>query len=175
MPDQLALSRPELDALIADVARRTLQILPVLRRVKDGAIGYLELTRNGARILRLGAAGRLPMVALVADPEGRGPVDFRPGFLRYALSQAGAVVIVCDDQDDLPYEIAASHAAEGRKHVVLVECPRAAIGEWSEFAYAHGIEPGNLTAFISEPSLPDGLAPVKPDELPPAKPGGPVH
>jgi hypothetical protein len=48
MTDQLSMTRDELDVLIGEVAIRAPQILPVLRKVRDGAIGYLEL-RSPAR------------------------------------------------------------------------------------------------------------------------------
>lgn len=70
--NKLALSRNELDALIADVARRAPHVLPILRKVRAGEIACLELTRSHSRVLRLGPPGHLPSPA----PRGRGPSAF---------------------------------------------------------------------------------------------------
>jgi hypothetical protein len=176
MPDQVNMNIDQLDVLIADTARRAPQILPILRKVRAGEIGYFEITRNGARVLRLGAPGSRPMVTLIADPEGLGPVDFRTGFLRYALGQADAVAIVCDQQpDDLAYEAAAAHCADRRRQVLIIECPQQALGAWTNFAHECGQARDSVVAFVSNDRLPEGLGLVDVEDIPPATPSGPVH
>jgi hypothetical protein len=176
MTDQLDLTVDELDVLIADVARRAPQILPVLRKVRDGAIGYVELTRAGSRILRLGPAGSRPMVVLIADPEGRGPAVFPMGFLRHLFARAGGVLLVADETDEVPYQIAAAHCAELRRHVVIIECPRSTVIGWTELAYECGVQRDNLVMFVSDPDQPEGLELLDVADVAKAPPPtGPVH
>jgi hypothetical protein len=175
MTDKIDLTGEALDVLIADIARRAPHALPILRAVRAGLVGYFELTRAGSRLLRLGPPGRLPMVALVADVEGKGPAGFATGFLQHLCTRARSVLLVCEQQDGLPYECAASHAADGGRHVLIVECPRAAIGAWVEFACACDVQQDQLAIFINEPSLPDGLEEMAIEDIPRAKRSGPVH
>jgi hypothetical protein len=116
------------------------------------------------------------MVTLVADGEGRGPEGFRVGFLTHLFARAGAVLLVADEQpDELPYELAAEHAAELRRHVVIVECPRSALGAWTEFAFGCGQKPENVACFISDPRLAEGFECIDLEDIPPAGPRGGVH
>jgi hypothetical protein len=102
--NRLALTRDQLNVLMADIARRSPHVMPILRGVHAGAIGYLELTYRGSRVLRLGPAGSLPMVTLIADGEGRGPAPFRLSFLQHLFARAAAVAVVCDEQDGFAYD-----------------------------------------------------------------------
>lgn len=173
---RIDMDRDQLDLLIADIARRAPAILPVLRAVRDGACGYVEVTYARSRVLRLGPPGKLPVVTLIADGEGRGPGAFRQSFLQHLFARAGAVVMVVGEQpDDMPYTVAAAHATEARRHVVVIETHRQAIEPWAEFSYAGGVERDNLVTFISDPSLPDESLGLMEVEDIPAMPRGPVH
>lgn len=177
MTDRIDLNIAEIDAMIADVARRGGScILPILRGVKSGEIAYVELRYAGARILRLGGPGRLPVVMLVADGEGRGPSSFATvGFLRGLFGRAGGVLLSCDD-DLLVYELAAACAAERRAHCVLIECPRSAIEAWASFALDAGVAPNNLVVSLCDDRLPDDeLEQMALADIPPAKPRGRLH
>lgn len=170
--NQLDLSSEALDALIADTARRSPGVLPILRRVRDGEIAYIEHTRARTRILRLGPAGSLPTVVLITDAEGAGPRAFRLPFLRHLLSRSGVAVLLTCDDDPLAFELAAAHAGEGRRHVAVVECPRQAIEAWASLSCECGIAPSNLVTMLSDPRLPEGLIEDVPvEDIPPAKRG----
>jgi len=76
-----------LDVLIADVASRMPNILPVLRAVRAGALGYVEILGDRSRVLRQRQG--LPMVILVPDVQARGPSGFpRSWFGRWSSGRA---------------------------------------------------------------------------------------
>lgn len=166
----LDLSREHLDALVEDIARRSPNILPVLHAVRDRGIGYAEVHRDRSRLLRQSDAA--PTVTLIPDLQGRGPDGFDRKLIMALLRRASAVMLVADvdTQDELPYRVAADQCAETRQHVVVIECPREAIGMWSVLAYACGRQPREVAAFINEPDMPDDLTEVDIDDIPPATP-----
>lgn len=163
----LDLDRDQLDAVIADVASRAPQILPVLRAVRDSGIGYVEVYADRARVLR---QGKGPMVVLVPDPQGGGPSGFDDELLGFLLRNAGAVLIIADALDEEPYQIAAEHCTELRRNVVIVETVREKINAWSGLAYDSGRLREDVVAFVNEPELPEGLGVVEVGDIPPPKP-----
>jgi len=79
----------------------------------------------------------LPLLRAVRD-HGIGYAEVlgdRSRVLRLLAEKSCAVLLVADEQDD-PYTIAAEHCVARRRHVLIVECPRAVIRTWAEFAYA---------------------------------------
>jgi hypothetical protein len=118
-----------------------------------------------SRILRHGPD--VPMVTLVADGHGRGPAGFKLALMRLLMRKSCAVLVVSDDeQDELPYTIAAEHCVARRQHVLVVECPRAVIGTWSSFASEYGVQRDNVALFVSE------LEVLDVEDIPPATPAG---
>jgi hypothetical protein len=94
--------------------------------------------------------------------------------MRGLLGRCGGVLLCCDDQDELPYEIAAEYAGTQRRHAVIVETPREAIEEWTEFAHGCGVVPENLTAFIADPEMANVYRDMDVADIPPS-PRRPVH
>lgn len=178
MTDRIDLTRDELDAVIAHTLSAAPFLGVVLRAVRAGEIGYVEVI--DARTSRVLALSRdLPMLLLVHDLAGLGPEHFGAELMARLCRRACGVTIVVDHQqqpDDLAYAACTEHVIERQQPVLLVETDRRAVRDWVLLARAAGRAEREVCVMTADPDQPNGFEQIDLDDFttkPPAT--GPVH